>query len=131
MNDDLKSLNDLKEKRCQSCEGGIPPLTMEQIQDYLKALPEWKLSQDQSQNHNQNSNNQGPVIYRDFEFKNYYKTIAFVNAVAWMAHQENHHPDLTVGYNHCRVQYSTHAIAGLSENDFICAAKIDELIKTA
>jgi 4a-hydroxytetrahydrobiopterin dehydratase len=53
--------------------------------------------------------------------------MAFVNAIAWMAHQENHHPDLEVGYNHCLVRYSTHAIAGLSENDFICAAKVDQL----
>jgi len=80
-----------------------------------------------SENLNKPHNPTSHFIYRDFEFKNYYKTIAFVNAVAWMAHQENHHPDLSVSYNRCRVQYSTHAIGGLSENDFICAAKVDAL----
>lgn len=64
-----------------------------------------------------------------FKFKNYYQTMAFVNAVAWLSHREDHHPDLAVGYNHCLVVYMTHAIQGLSENDFICAAKIDGLFK--
>jgi len=55
--------------------------------------------------------------------------MAFVNAIAWMAHQEDHHPDLEVSYNFCRVRYTTHAIGGLSENDFICAAKVDALLQ--
>ena len=67
------------------------------------------------------------VITKTYEFKNYYQTMAFVNAVAWVSHREDHHPDMTVGYNKCKVDYSTHAIGGLSENDFICAAKIDAL----
>src|SRR6185436_6752280 len=62
-----------------------------------------------------------------YPFKNYYETMAFVNALAWISHREDHHPDLQVGYNKCRVEYSTHAIGGLSENDFICAAKADAL----
>jgi 4a-hydroxytetrahydrobiopterin dehydratase len=66
-------------------------------------------------------------IQRTFSFKNYYQTIAFVNALAWVAHREDHHPDLAVGYNRCTVTYSTHSVGGLSENDFICAARIDEL----
>jgi len=70
----------------------------------------------------------GARIERTFRFKNYYQTIAFVNALAWIAHQEDHHPDLTVGYNRCVVQYSTHSVGGLSENDFICAARIDALV---
>ena len=61
------------------------------------------------------------------KFKDYYETMAFVNATAWISHQEGHHPDLEVGYSQCRVRYTTHAIGGLSENDFICAAKIDRL----
>lgn len=67
-------------------------------------------------------------IQRTFAFKNYYQTIAFVNALAWIAHREDHHPELQVSYKHCVVHYSTHSVGGLSENDFICAAKIDALL---
>jgi 4a-hydroxytetrahydrobiopterin dehydratase len=66
----------------------------------------------------------GTAIERHFIFKNFHQTMAFTNAVAWIAHQENHHPDLKIGYQNCIVTYSTHAINGLTENDFICAAKI-------
>ncbi len=68
-------------------------------------------------------------IRRLFTFKGFHQTMAFVNAVAWIAHRENHHPDLEVGYNRCLVRYRTHAIGGLSENDFICAAKVDRLLR--
>ena len=71
----------------------------------------------------------GKEIAKTFRFKSYYETMAFVNATAWISHREDHHPDLEVGYKQCRVRYSTHAIGGLSENDFICAAKIDSLLK--
>ena len=67
-------------------------------------------------------------LSREFSFKNYYQTIAFVNSLAWIAHAEDHHPDLEVSYNRCLVKYATHSIGGLSENDFICAAKIDALL---
>lgn len=67
-------------------------------------------------------------IRRTFQFKNYYQTIAFVNALAWVAHGQDHHPDLAVGYKRCVVTYSTHSVGGLSENDFICAARIDALV---
>lgn len=67
------------------------------------------------------------VVRRSFRFKNYYQTIAFVNALAWVAHREDHHPDLEVGYNRCVVNFSTHSVGGLSENDFICATRIDDL----
>ena len=66
-------------------------------------------------------------IRRTFSFGDYYKSMAFVNAVAWIAHREDHHPDMTVGYNKVTVAFSTHSVSGLSENDFICAAKIDAL----
>ena len=68
-------------------------------------------------------------LCKTFAFKDYYQTMAFVNAVAWMAHRQNHHPDLTVSYNRCQVRYSTHAVNGLSEHDFICAAKVDALME--
>jgi 4a-hydroxytetrahydrobiopterin dehydratase len=68
------------------------------------------------------------VIAKLFGFRNYGQTIAFVNAVAWIARRENHHPELQVGFTTCRVSWTTHAIGGLSENDFICAAKVDALL---
>ena len=67
------------------------------------------------------------TLVKLYPFTNYYQTMAFVNALAWISHKEDHHPDLTVSYNKCRVEYSTHAVGGLSENDFICAAKCDAL----
>lgn len=67
------------------------------------------------------------ALVRGFRFRDHYETIAFVNLVAWLSHREDHHPELLVGYNECRVAYHTHSIGGLSENDFICAAKLDAL----
>ncbi len=110
-------MESLEKKHCLPCEGGTPPLDSKTIAQYLKQFKDWELVAG------------GKEITRDFRFKNYYHTMAFVNAIAWSAHQENHHPDLEVGYNHCRVRYSTHAIGGLSENDFICAAKVDALLE--
>lgn len=103
----------LSEKNCQPCEGGVPPLSAGEIDRLLGLLDGWTL--------------QGKEISKTYTFKNYYHTLAFVNATAWVSHRENHHPDLLVGYNTCQVRYRTHAIDGLSENDFICAAKVDRL----
>jgi len=110
-------MNELTERHCKPCEGGVQPMSREQAEQMARELHgDWVISDD------------GKTIARSFKFKNYYQTIAFVNAVAWIAHQEDHHPDMEVGYNRCRVQYATHAIGGLSENDFICAAKVDRLL---
>lgn len=106
---------DLTNKQCKPCEGGTPPLSQDEINRLLKQLDGWVLYD--------------RLIGKAYEFKNYYQTMAFVNAVAWLSHREDHHPDMTVSYNKCRVEYSTHAINGLSENDFICAAKVDALFK--
>jgi len=111
----MATVCDLTNKNCKPCEGGVPALTQDEAKNLLKQLDNWELN-----------NN---VISKNFTFKNYYQVMAFVNAVAWMTHREDHHPDMTVGYNKCRVEYSTHAIGGLSENDFICAAKVDALFK--
>ncbi len=106
----------LDKKHCLPCEGGVPPLTEKAIQPFLAQFTfPWRLDPDLKK------------ISYDFHFKNYYQTMAFVNAVAWIANQENHHPDMEVGYNYCVVNYTTHAIKGLSENDFICAAKVNAL----
>ncbi len=105
----------LTEKRCVACEGGVEPLTPLQVDQYLKKVSRWQSDK---------TSNRISKIYR---FRNYYQTIAFVNAIAWVANYENHHPDLEVSFNQCTVHYTTHAINGLSENDFICAAKTDLL----
>lgn len=106
----------LSERHCIRIEKGGPALSAGQARALAAQLHEdWTLDAGSDS------------IHRQFRFKNYYETIAFVNAVAWIAHTEDHHPDLEVGYNRCLVRYSTHAVDGLSENDFICAAKLDAL----
>ena len=109
-------MESLTEKKCLPCEGGVPPLPAEQSARLLSELaPGWRLSPD------------GTELQRDYTFKDFYRTMSFVNALAHVANSEDHHPDLAIGYNYCRVRYTTHAVGGLTENDFICAAKIDRL----
>ncbi len=104
------------------------PLHEQHCQRETRLLEEDEISALLSQLHDDWSvDDKGLAIQRCFRFKNYYRTIAFVNALAWVAHREDHHPDLEVGYNRCVVHYSTHSVGGLSENDFICASKIDAL----
>jgi 4a-hydroxytetrahydrobiopterin dehydratase len=105
-------LTTLRGKRCAPAHGA---LAADRVKELLGALKEWEKS--------------GGMICRTYRFKNYYETLAFVNGVAWIAHREDHHPDLEVGYNKCTVKYSTHSVGGLSENDFICAAKVDGLLE--
>lgn len=109
-------MEDLAAKHCKPCEGNEPTLSMEQIQSKLKQLSAWTLSKDQTS------------ISRRFKFKGFNKTMLFVNAIAWIINEEGHHPTLEIGYDYCNVEFTTHAIKGLSENDFICAAKIDTLL---
>jgi len=109
-------MNDLTEKHCKPCEGGVAPLSRDEASTLLARLePEWSLTPD------------GKALRRAYAFKNFFHTIGFVNAVAYIANTEDHHPDIKCGYNYCRLEFTTHAIGGLSENDFICAAKIDTL----
>ncbi|MGB6054943.1 MAG: 4a-hydroxytetrahydrobiopterin dehydratase [Burkholderiaceae bacterium] len=86
-----------------------------QIDEYLAAVPDWSLIDGK--------------LTKTFSFKDYYETLAFVNALAWVVHAEDHHPELVVGYNRCQVRFDTHSVnhgaGGISENDFICAAKAD------
>ena len=102
-------------KKCKPCEGGTAPMTQSQIGHMLKGLPGWDY--------------RNGVVQKTFKFKNYHETMAFVNATAWISHREDHHPDIAVGYSQATVSYMTHAIKGISENDFICAAKIDALLE--
>ena len=113
----MTTAEQLIQKRCEPCEGGVPPLAGAAVRDLMKALhADWSLVDD------------GKAIQRDFEFGGYHRTIGFVNAVAWIAESEGHHPDLEVSYGKVRCLWTTHAIGGLSENDFICAAKVDRLL---
>jgi 4a-hydroxytetrahydrobiopterin dehydratase len=110
-------VTELAEKRCLPCEAGVRPIGREEAERLLANVHEhWSLNDDATE------------IRREFKFKGFHKTMGFVNAVAWIANAENHHPDLEVGWGRCLVRYTTHAIEGLSENDFICAAKIDALL---
>ena len=106
----------LAEKKCVACEGGIPPLTKVEIQNYLKQVSsEWKLS--------------GIRIVRELKFKNFKEALVFVNKVGDIAEKEGHHPDIHIErWNQVRIELYTHAINGLHENDFIVAAKIDKLL---
>ena len=104
---------DFSTKKCKPCEGGSSPMTDSEIQNALKQLSGWKYEKG--------------AITKTFSFKNYYETVAFINATAWISHREDHHPDIEFGYKKCTMRYSTHAIGGISENDFICAAKVDKL----
>lgn len=110
-------MSDLSRKSCLPCEGGTTSIGLPRAQELMTQIPGWTLEPS------------AKALSRTFEFKNFYETMAFVNAVAYVAHREDHHPDLTVGYKTCGVSYYTHAIGGLSENDFICAAKIDALLR--
>ena len=106
---------DLVTKKCLPCEGGVAPLRQDEIDNLLRQVDGWQYA--------------NGAIVKTYSFKNYYETMAFVNATAWISHREDHHPDIAVGYNECRVKYLTHAIGGLSQNDFICAAKLDRLFE--
>lgn len=110
-------MNDnLAQRHCKPCEGGVPPLTSGQAKSLLAGLHEdWCISDD------------GLVLTRTFEFPAYSRTLGFANAVAWIAITEGHHPDMQVSYGNCIVRWTTHAVGGLTDNDFICAAKVDQL----
>jgi len=105
-------------RRCKPCEGGVSPLSPEQSREYLKALKGWTLAPD------------GMMIERDYVLRDFRAMIKLVNQIAEIAEGDNHHPDLHLtGYRKLHIELKTHAIGGLSENDFIVAAKIDRLPK--
>ena len=106
-------MNDLAARHCSPQHG--PALPSDVAETLLKQLTGWTMTAEAKE------------IRRPFAFKDYYASMAFVNAVAWIAHREDHHPDMAVGYNKVTVVFATHSVSGLSENDFICAAKIDAL----
>lgn len=106
----------LGDRKCVPCEGGVTPLSRAQAEHLLATLaPGWRLGPE------------AHSLHHDFKFRDFYRTMSFVNCIAHVANIEDHHPELAIGYDHVHLTYTTHAIKGLSENDFICAAKIDRL----
>ena len=108
---------DLTSRHCVPCEGGVPAIGQTEAESILADLEGWSLSED------------GKMISRRFEFKGFFRTMSFINAMAWVVNNEGHHPDFSAGYNYCEVGFTTHAIDGLSENDFICAARLNTLLE--
>lgn len=107
--------SELSSRHCTPLRGPSHRLSSEVAQRHLAGLPGWELVED------------GAAISKVFRFDDYYRTLAFVNALAFIAHREDHHPDLGVHYDRVEIRYSTHDVGGLSENDFICAAKAEML----
>ena len=110
------SIESLRAQHCMPRKGKDAGVDAAGIAKYLGELPGWTKASD------------GGSITKTFKFADYFHTMAFVNAVASIAHREDHHPDLEVGYARCLVRYSTHDVGGLSLNDFICAAKVEDLV---
>jgi 4a-hydroxytetrahydrobiopterin dehydratase len=108
--------SELSSRRCVPCEKGTPPLPEERVNQLLGQVPGWELRD-------------GKMLRRRFRFDGFRESMNFVNRVADLAEEEGHHPDFYVSYNRVRVDLTTHAIGGLSENDFIMAAKIDDMVR--
>lgn len=112
----MSDLIPLVQARCLPRRGVEHKLTEARVRELLPEVPGWELAE------------AGHALCRTFTFDDYHRTMAFVNALAFIAHREDHHPDLGVHYDKCVVRYSTHDVGGLSENDFICAAKAAALV---
>jgi 4a-hydroxytetrahydrobiopterin dehydratase len=107
---------DLANQHCQPRKGSQHALDAAQVDAWLVELPGWQLRHD------------GKAIIKDFKFADFHHTLGFINAVGFMANQEDHHPDIEAGYGHCQLLWSTHDVGGLSLNDFICAARVEALL---
>jgi 4a-hydroxytetrahydrobiopterin dehydratase len=111
----IPKIEELVKKRCVPCEGGVAPFDRTKAEAYLSGLSGWVLTEDAA------------AIRKEYKFKNFKEVIAYFNRIAQIAEEENHHPDLRIGYSRVGVELSTHSIKGLSENDFILAAKFDQV----
>ena len=118
-NADTNDASRLTEKHCVPCEVGTQPFDLETVQGLLPMVPKWKPNEDVKK------------IERSFKFKDFVESMRFINLVAKLAEEEGHHPDIFVSYNYVKISLTTHNIGGLSENDFIIAAKIDEIFTTS
>jgi len=112
----MNSFTELASRHCTALPKGTPPLPADEIARLLTAVSDWEYFADDR------------LLRKNFTFPDYGSTMAFVNAVAWIAQREDHHPDMQVGFNHCQLSFSTHSVGGISMNDFICAAKIDTVL---
>lgn len=118
MNREIKMSHNtpLKNQVCEEIQKGAKSLVIPTIEGLLGEIPGWNVALSYQN------------IDKTFKFKNYHQTVAFVNAITWEAHKQDHHPEITFGYNQCKVVLTTHAAKGLSQNDFIMAAKINALL---
>ena len=112
-------MNDLLNKKCAPCEGGVIPFDVSEIHKYQKKVDGWDISKDQKEIF---------FLNKKFTFKNFIESQNFINEVGKLSEMEGHHPDILFGWGYAEIKITTHAIEGLSENDFILAAKIDHLI---
>jgi len=112
-------VNDLFNKKCIPCEGGVLPFDVSEIHKYQKKVDGWDILK---------SNKEIFFLYKKFSFKNFFESQKFINKVGIISEEEGHHPDITFGWGYAEIQITTHAIKGLSENDFILAAKIDQIV---
>ena len=112
-------MSNLKDKKCVPCEGGVIPFDISEIHKYQKKVDGWDISKDDKKNF---------FLNKKFNFKNFIESQEFINKVGEISENEGHHPDISFGWGYAEIKITTHAIEGLSENDFILAAKIDQLI---
>ena len=112
-------MSDLLNKKCVSCEGGILPFDISEIHKYQKKVDGWSIKEDEKKVY---------FLEKNFLFKNFVNSQKFINKVGDISEKENHHPDIHFGWGYAKIQITTHAIEGLSENDFILAAKIDQIL---
>ena len=112
-------MNDLIKKKCSPCEGGIPALDLQEIHKYQKNVDGWDIKSNEKKNY---------LLEKNFKFENFLESQNFINKVSEISEKEGHHPDILFGWGYAKISITTHAIEGLSENDFILAAKIDQVI---
>ena len=112
-------MTDLFKKKCKPCEGGIPALDISEIHKYQKKIDGWEVKSDEKKIY---------FLEKEFKFKNFLNSQKFINEVSKISENEGHHPDILFGWGYAQIKITTHAIEGLSENDFILAAKIDQII---
>ncbi len=111
-------MSDLLDKKCTPCDGGILPFDISEIHKYQKKVDGWNVKKNQKNIY---------FLEKNFKFKNYIKSQNFINRVGEISEIENHHPDISFGWGYAKIFITTHAIEGLSKNDFILAAKIDQM----
>jgi 4a-hydroxytetrahydrobiopterin dehydratase len=114
----MKLMNDLADKKCIPCEGGIPSFNLEEIHKYLKKVDGWDVESVDEKDY---------YIIKNFKFNSFLDSQSFVNKVGEIAEQEGHHPDIWFGWGYAKIKIQTHAINGLHESDFVLAAKIDRI----